>query len=249
MSSGKVAEALPFAERAVAGQRVCPAAHGMLATILLQLGRPADAEAVVGQALECWQGSADAYDALAHVSMLLGQHERSNSLYGRVVHMAPNDPPFWYNFASSERSFGGLVEAEAACDKATALDATQHPNYLLHSELRMQSKSANHIEELQSQLSRRDLNDRSRIPLGYALAKELDDLQNFDAAFRWFAESAKLRQRPIAHDIAIDEKTLQRIGDVFPKDLSRRSPGYVDSKPFVFVVGLPRSGATLLNTF
>jgi tetratricopeptide (TPR) repeat protein len=55
--------------------------------------------------------------------MLLGKHERSNALYRRVVELAPGDPRFWYNLASSERSFGRLVEAEAACDRAIALDA------------------------------------------------------------------------------------------------------------------------------
>jgi tetratricopeptide (TPR) repeat protein len=247
MRSGKVAEALPLAQRAVAGQRVCLPAHGMLATILLQLGRPAEAEAVVTQALERGQGVADAYDALAHVSMLLGKHERSNSLYHRVVRIAPDDARFWYNLASSERSFGRLVEAEAACDKAIALDATQHASYLLRSELRVQSESANHVEELESQLSRRDLSDRSRILLGFALAKELDDLQNFDTAFRWFAESAKLRRRQMAYDVATDEKKLQRIREAFPADFARTSPGNVDSRPFVFIVGLPRSGTTLLE--
>src|ERR1700743_181982 len=113
MSAGKLLEALPFAELAVAGQQACLPVHGMLATLLLQLGRATDAETVIAQALRCRQGSADAYDALAHVSMLLGNHERSNVLYRRAVDLAPNDPRFWYNFASSERSFGRLPEAAA----------------------------------------------------------------------------------------------------------------------------------------
>src|SRR5580658_5558564 len=133
MRAGRFADALVFAERAVVGKNICVPAHGMLATILLQLGRAEDAEGVVLRALEFQEGSADAYDALAHVSMLLGQHERSNGLYRRVVELAPNDPRFWYNLASSERSFGRLGEAEAACDRAIALDATHYASYLLRS--------------------------------------------------------------------------------------------------------------------
>jgi Flp pilus assembly protein TadD len=84
MCSGNLLAALPLAEQAVAGRQVCLPVHGMLATLLLQLGRAADAEAVVAQALELRQGSADSYDALAHVSMLLGNHERSNALMTRA---------------------------------------------------------------------------------------------------------------------------------------------------------------------
>jgi Flp pilus assembly protein TadD len=70
MTAGRFAEALPCAERAVAGSSVCLPAHGMLATILLHLGRRQEAESVVEQALQLAEGSADAYDALAHVSQL-----------------------------------------------------------------------------------------------------------------------------------------------------------------------------------
>lgn len=248
MCAGRFADALVFAERAVAGQRVCAPAHGMLATILLRLGRAADAELVVSQALQCQQGVAAAYDALAHVSMLLGQHERSNGLYRRVVQLAPNEPRFWYNLASSERSFGRLLEAEAACDRAITLDATHYASYLLRSELRVQSPDANHIEELQSQLSRPELDDRARVPLGYALAKELDDLQRFDEAFHWFSEAASARRRHLAYDVAVDEKKLQRITETFPGEPTHAAQGRDDdSGRYIFIVGLPRSGTTLLE--
>ncbi len=247
MSAGKLLAALPFAEKAVAGQHTCLPEHGMLATLLLQLGRAADAEAVVARALGLRQGSADAHDALAHVSMLLGNHARSNELYRRAVDLAPNDPRFWYNLASSERSFGRLVEAEAACDKAIALNSAQYATYLLRSELRVQSQEQNHISELKSQLSVRNLSDRARVLLGYALAKELDDLRQYDEAFHWFSEAARSRRKQLSYDVALDERKLQRIGEVYPKQAVPRSSGDFESQRFVFIIGLPRSGTTLLE--
>lgn len=248
MRAGRFEDALVFAERAVAGKRVCVPAHGMLATILLQLGRAADAEIVVSRALQCQQGVADAYDALAHVSLLLGQHERSNALYRRVVQLAPHDPRFWYNLASSERSFGRLLEAEAACNQAIDRDPTQYPSYLLRSELRVQSREANHIEELQNHLARPEIGDRARVVLGYALAKELDDLQRFDEAFHWFHEAASTRRRHLAYDVAADERKLQRIAGVFPRQLMNPALRHDDdSDRYIFIVGLPRSGTTLVE--
>ena len=247
MRAGRFADALPFAEQAVTGTQACLPAHGMLATILLQLGRAADAEMVICQALEREPGVADAYDALAHVSMLLGKHERSNALYRRVVELAPRDPRFWYNLASSERSFGRLVEAEAACDRAIALDATHYASYLLRSELRVQSADVNHIEQLRSQLSRPDLSDRARVPLGYALGKELDDLQRFDEAYYWFSEAATARRRQLAYDVAVDERKTERIKQVFTTVSLRDGSHQRDSSRHIFVVGLPRSGTTLLE--
>jgi len=250
MCAGRFSEALEFAERALAGQSRCVPAHAMLATILLRLGRPLEAERVVSHALTCSPGIADAYDGLAHVSMLLGQYQRSNALYRRVVEIDPGTPRFWYNLASSERSFGRLAEAEAACDRAIALDRTQYPSYLLRSELRVQTSETNHVVELQAQLARTGNDDRARVFLGYALAKELDDLERFDEAYRWFHDAARTRRRHLAYDVSVDERKLRRIKDAFERSPVRGAPKSqhrIDSSRYVFVAGLPRSGTTLVE--
>lgn len=250
MCAGRFAAALEFAERAVAGERRCVPAHAMLATILLQLGRAAEAEQVVSRALECAPGGADAYDGLAHASMLLGAHERSNRLYRRVVEIAPGSARAWYNLASSERSFGRLGEAEAACDRAIALDSAHYPSYLLRSQLHVQTSEGNHVEQLQELLRQRAADDRARMFLGYALGKELDDLERFDGAFHWFDEAARTRRRHLAYDVAVDERKLERIREVFAErraqSQSRAAPRE-DFGRYVFVVGLPRSGTTLVE--
>lgn len=247
MRAGKLAEALVLAQRAVIGRTVCSPSHGLLATILLRLGRPADAEAVVESAVNCSPGIADAYDALAYVSLALGHHERANALYRRAADLAPSVPRHWYNLASSERSFGRLAAAEAACDRAIALDAREYPSYLLRSELRVQSAADNHIDALRHELSRAGADDRARVFLGYALGKELDDLGRYEEAFECFAEAASTRRRHLAYDVAVDERKLQRIAEVFPAESRPSAQDADESSRYVFIVGLPRSGTTLVE--
>jgi tetratricopeptide (TPR) repeat protein len=247
MRANRHSDALPYAEEAVANKRVCVPAHGMLATILLRLGRAMDAEMVVVRALQLGQGIPDAYDALAHISLLLGKHELSNTLYKRVVEMDPGTARYWYNLASSERSLGRLLQAELACDRAIALDSTHYATYLLRSELRVQSSQTNHIEELSARLARPGVDERARVLLAYALAKELDDLERFDEAFRWFQEAACTRRSHLAYDVAIDEKKLRRIAEVFSPEHLQRTSRVSDVNRHIFIVGLPRSGTTLLE--
>jgi len=216
MKAGRHAEALTFARQAVAGATRCTPAHALLATILLSLGRPQQAAEVVAEALTIGPGSADAYDGLAHVSMRLGHHDQANALYRRATDVAPLDARFWYNLASSERSLGRLEAAEAACDRAIGLDRTQYPSYLLRSELRLQTPEANHLDELRQRLSQAPAKDPARMFLGYALAKELDDLGEYDEAFRWYAEAAATRRHRLAYDVAVDEQKLAAIQAAFP---------------------------------
>jgi hypothetical protein len=120
--------------------------------------------------------------------------------------------------------------------------------------LRVQTTEINHIAELQAQLARPGLEDRARMFLGYALAKELDDVQRFDEAFHWFAAAAGVRKSRLGYDVAVDERKLQRIAEAFPRSptATARSPGATGQSPaalarYLFIVGLPRSGTTLLE--
>lgn len=260
MRAGRLDEALPLAERAVAGARCCLPGHGFLASILLQLGRAHEAEEVVAGAAQLAAGIADAYDGLAYVSMGLGEHERANALYRRAAELSPQTPRFLYNLACSERSLGRLADAQAACDRAIALDASQYPTYLLRSELRVQTPEANHIDELRAQIARSGSEHRAQMFLGYALAKELDDLQRFDEAFHWFASAAMARRSRLTYDIAADEQKLRRIAQVFSHEAltaaKQHAPSGAQAAPpsvqstqdaarCIFIVGLPRSGTTL----
>jgi hypothetical protein len=252
--AGRLEEALLCAERAVAGASTCLPEHAFLASLLFKLGRVREAEQVLDLAETLPAAVADAYDGLAWMSMALGRHERANALYRRATQVAPQDPRLWYNLACSERSLGRLIEAEAACDRAIAIDARQYATCLLRSELRVQSPDANHIEELEARLARPDVEHRARVLLGYALAKELDDVGRFDEAFHWFAAAAAARRGRLSYDVATDERKLARIAEVYPRELLTESArrgatlsAAVDSSRYVFVLGLPRSGTTLVE--
>ena len=247
MHAGRLGEALQVAERAVATEKACSPAHGVLAAILLRLGRPAEVESVLESAVRYAAGSAEAYDALARTAVALGRHDRANALYRRAVQCSPNVSRHWYNLASSERGFGRFAQAEAACDRAIALNGREYRGYLLRSELRVQTPTANHLGELRRELARPDLHDSARVLLGYALGKELDDLAQYDEAFEAFALAAGARRRQLTYDVRVDEHKLRRIIEVFPRGPDRALDGRIDSSRFVFIFGLPRSGTTLLE--
>ncbi len=245
MLSGQYEAALPLAERAVSDAKTCLPAHSFLAALLLRLGRVRDAQDVVARAITLDPGAAEAQDGLAYVATELGQHHDANALYRRATALAPGKSWAWYNLACSERSFGRLVAAEEACERAILIDAHQYRGVLLRSELRVQVAGANHVADLERRLANPKLDIHGRIFLGYALAKEFDDLHRFDDAFRCFAGAAKLRRSQFRYDIAADEHRMQRIAELF----SDSSPGRLshDEAPFIFIVGLPRSGTTLVE--
>src|SRR5258708_20758332 len=101
-----------------------------------------------------------------------------------------------------------MFEAEEHCDRCIALDAEQYRTYLLRAELRVQAPESNHIGELQTLLARPDLDAGARAFLGYALAKELDDVGDVDEAFRWFVAAAQARRSQLRYAISGAEVKL-----------------------------------------
>jgi tetratricopeptide (TPR) repeat protein len=245
--------ALREVQQRLRGARDCRPDHGLRASLLLRLGRTSEAERTITEALRLSGNSADACDGLAFVSMQLGEHERANHLYRRATELAPHDPRFLYNLACSERSLGRLLQAEAACERAIRIDPAHFASYLLRSELRVQSSDSNHIADLRQLLERQPNDYRGRLFLGYALGKELDDIGRFDEAFGAFAQAAAARRARLDYDVATDERKLQRIASVYDgaslRDPATVAPGEPDgvAARFIFIVGLPRSGTTLLE--
>ncbi len=247
LNAGRPAEALPFARQAAAAARTCSPAHGLQATILLRLGQAEEARALVAHAMSMPPGIGDAYDALAFVCVQLGDHETANRLYRRAAERTPGEARFWYNLASSERSLGRLTEAESHCDRAIELDAGHYQTYLLRSELRRQTEGRNHIEDMERLLANRPADDRACMFLGYALGKELDDLGLFDRAFGWFSRGAAARRRHLAYDVGTDEQKLRRIQEVYAAAQPLDEALLRASRDCLFIIGLPRSGTTLLE--
>lgn len=247
LQAGRVVDALAAARKAVAQGAECSTAHGFLATVLLQSGDREEAEIVITQALDRPAGSADAYDALAFVSIQLGEHIRANELYRRATDLAPRDARHWYNLASSERSLGRLEQAEVACTRAISIDRHHYQSYNLRSELRTQTESSNHIEEMERLLADSAVQERAVMFLGYALGKELDDLKRFADAFKWFERAATARRRHLSYNVAVDVNKLERIARTFSGPRST-DPQLSDvSSGYVFVLGMPRSGTTLVE--
>jgi tetratricopeptide (TPR) repeat protein len=253
IQSGRPHEALEIARRSVAGAVACQPGHAFLASVLFKLGQTREAAEVVRLAETLPRGSPDSYDGLAYIATALGQHERANALYRLATEAAPRDPRFWYNLACSERILGRLTEAESACDEAIKLDEAHFRSYLLRSELQVQSSASNHVEELERALTHFLPNYSATVLLGYALAKEYDDLGHFDEAFRWFSLAAQTRRSRLNYDVSIDEWKIKRIAELYtcenvaPSHEDTVGEISVDSSRYIFVVGLPRSGTTLLE--
>lgn len=166
--------------------------------------------------------------------------------YRRATALTPNDPRCLYNLAAALIASGEVKEAEALFDRVIALDPDDHDAWLNRSTLRRQTQTNNHVDALLRAIDR-SRSGPAQVALSYALAKELEDLDDPQASFTWLKRGADRRRRMISYRVEVDVGAMIEIAQTFDKALfSRPEAGCEGSGP-IFVLGLPRSGTTLVD--
>jgi hypothetical protein len=169
--------------------------------------------------------------------------------YDRAVTLAPNNPHFIFNRATVYRFLGQLAEAEADYDRVIALKPADYEAYKNRSELRTQSVDANHIGELEALMARGISDWRGDVQVRYALAKEYEDIGDYQKSFQYLRQGAKRRREHMRYDVAADVATVEWIMEAFPgapNETAQQRGGGPSDAP-IFIVGLPRSGTTLVD--
>ena len=166
--------------------------------------------------------------------------------YDRAVAIAPKSPAFRYNRASVRRYLGDLEGAEADYDEVVALKPLDYEAYINRSELRVQTASHNHVGQLEGLLKQNIADWRGYVQIQYALAKEYEDLGDYDKSYEHLRSGAARRRQHMQYDVATDVATVDWIINAFPEVPSEHPRRESEPGP-IFIVGLPRSGTTLVE--
>jgi len=248
LRQGRFRDASTAAEQAVRldpgnSERYVQSAHCHFLT-----GDCVAALSAVDAALSTGARSADHLASLAAVLFHCNEHERARELYIRASAIAPWHVETARGLALTCRALGRIAEAEAAANSALALDPDDHEVLHLRSSLRRQTAASNHVDQLKQVISRGAPQWRGAVQVGYALAKELEDLGRYEESFSYLSQAASLKRKHTVYDIRDDEATLQRIRTAFSGGTlaSLAGRGYSSSEP-IFVLGLPRTGSTLVE--
>jgi tetratricopeptide (TPR) repeat protein len=219
------------------------------AQCLLALGRLPDACAAAAAAQLKAPPDPVLFDAIGSLFSHASDQQRALAAYDRAVTLAPNIPHFIFNRATVYRFLGQLAEAEADYDRVIALKPADYEAYKNRSELRTQSVDANHIGELEALIARGIADWRGDIQVRYALAKEYEDIGDYAKSFQHLRQGAKKRREHMRYDVAADVATVEWIMEAFPaapRETVQPRGGAPSDAP-IFIVGLPRSGTTLVD--
>ena len=242
---GDMANALALLEAAV--QRGPEAEHlAQLARVLSLLHREGDAAKAALAAYELKPREAMTLDTIGCVFTRLGDHEGSLAPFREAVRLAPGSRDYRYNLAAACGFTGKVDEARALYE---AIIAEEPGNARVHYALALLSRHSagnNHVPRLEVALAGADSPD-DRLRLRYALAKELEDI-GASAAFTHLKTANDEHKRSIGYDFAQDEAVFDALERLFRSGEGAffTSAGERSEAP-IFVIGMPRTGTTLVD--
>ena len=223
-------------------------------TVLLKLreaqlycGLGAEARAGLAALERGGQHDARLLTALSNLYQAAGAHADRLRCARRALELAPAEAQLLSNAAAAETACGEIGAAEAHLDQLLAAHPQDYGSYYRRSTLRRQSAASNHLREMSTRLAALRVEAPEIVPLCFALAKEYEDLGDFRQAGAYLQRGAARRRRNLSYDIADDEHALQLIAQNFTGQRVAAAPGGERGAPAIFVMGLPRSGTTLVD--
>jgi tetratricopeptide (TPR) repeat protein len=177
----------------------------------------------------------------------LNQQDRAAGWFAEALKAEPDNARLHYNLASIQRFLGDLEAAEASANRAIALNPGEHDAWLLRSSLRKWDASNHHIGALRASLEQPGNQPLAEAMLCYALGKELEDLGEYAESFASFERGARARRSVLQYDVSEDEAFIEAIIEVYDAELLHNgAEGHVSREP-IFILGLPRTGTTLVE--
>jgi len=184
---------------------------------------------------------------LAACLNLVGDFERAIQINEDLLKTHPKQPKIWLNYGHALRTVGRQDEAIAAYKRCIALAPGLGDAYWSLANLKVASFTPEEVAAMADQLGRADLPAEDRLHLHYALGKALEDRRDAAGAFENYCAGAKLRRDATPYDADETTALAARSIALFTPEFVGAASGGCKAPDPIFIVGLPRSGSTLIE--
>ena len=175
-----------------------------------------------------------------------GQPEKAIAFLDEARRGDPEYPPTLLSRAHVLMFLGRFTEAGEDLAQALKRAPQLAQGYWLQSQVRRQSASENHINQIIGQLQVPRRPEQDMALLGFALHKELDDLGRHDEAWQALQKGCASKRSSLRYDAVQTRRMFEGLRRFAPRVAARRDAEAVSTTP-VFIVGMHRSGTTLLE--
>jgi hypothetical protein len=224
-------------------------AHYGIATILSRKHRDAEAIEHFQLALAREPEHVQSIVGMAGALISTGRHAEAIGLCRKAIAIQPDFARAMSALSVALSEIGDIEQAVTVSRRAVALTPNRPEFCYVLTQLAKVRRGDQVLDALEAMLPRAaSLSPRERCWLHFALAKAYDDIGERDLGFAQLLEGNAVKRRHAEYNEASTLGAMQRIRDVFNVELMATHQGLGDRSMLpVFIVGMPRSGTSLLE--
>jgi len=177
-----------------------------------------------------------------------GDAAKAEEALDKALRLAPDSIPVLGNMANLKKQTGDSAGAEQCYREILAREPSSARAWQEMAQVKRFAAGDPDIEAMRRLHQAGTQGDEGRMHIAYALGKALEDAGDYDAAFPYVAEANGLKRKTIRFDIDAHRAAMDELMRVFDAAMLARAggAGFDDERP-VFVLGMPRSGTTLVE--
>jgi tetratricopeptide (TPR) repeat protein len=205
---------------------------------------------VLKQAVAVTPNKAETHNMLGRALFENDRADEAVEAYKRAISLKPDFADPYNNMGTALKELGRFDEALRAFDTCLALDGDAIGTCVnLVDAKKFRSNDDHHLKAIEGYLAKIDtLCDEKQMHASFAAAKAYDDLKRYDEAFVHLLRGNALKRKTIDYDEGAILGYFDRIRDIMTADMIRKQSGggCKTARP-IFVLGMPRSGTTLVE--
>ena len=177
-----------------------------------------------------------------------GRYDDAISTYRTILKTFPKQAKLWLSLGHALKTIGQADNAVEAYRQAIMAQPDLGEAYWSLANLKTFEFQPDDISAMQKELSRGTLSHADRYHMSFALGKALEDARDFEGAFDAYKQGNAWRRKGIRYDADLNARNLADQKAFFTQAFfqDRADWGHPSDEP-IFIVGLPRSGSTLLE--
>lgn len=247
LSADEPEAALELIERAMALSSQSLSLLSQKAHVLMAMMRRRDAKRVAELIANSAQGGARALWVAGSICSRCDDPVAAERYFRQAVAAGIRAPELLYDLAASEFFLGKFDQAEAHLDELLAQVPVAGDAMYLRSTVRRQTPSRSHIAQLEARLKAGFDSPLDAAGCLYALAKEHEDLGNDEQSIDALTRGAALKRSTLRYDLRGECEAIDGIRSAYGSGTIESEVGEHAQDAAIFIVGLPRTGTTLLE--
>lgn len=245
---GRVTAAIDFFRGAVDVRPEQLAARDNLGSSLKQIGRFEEAEEIYRGTVARNPFHVRARIGLAETLQEAARLDEALAVFRESLTIRPRDADLLHGLGVGLMEKGKLDEAADLFRQALAVNPGMAKAWLMLSQVKRQKERDAELAGMEAQHAKAPQDSLARMQLSFGLGKANDDLKDYEKAFDYFAEGNAIRRKGINYDPVRTREEFAAMKTVFDAGFfERHTPSPITDDAPIFVVGMPRSGTTLVE--